>query len=73
MTEEHDFSDQVIQHGGWFAAACVGIWGWILKFALAEHLRGLDKINRKVDDISDRLAHIEGHLGIGDVLNHARD
>ena len=64
MTEESDFGSNLVQHGGWLATIVVGIWGWILKMALAKHLEGLNELNRRMNHLEISVGEIRGHLGI---------
>lgn len=62
MNEEHDITDSLLSHGGWFATAVVGIWGWLLKMALSRHLIALDKVNARLDAIEMSIARLQGRF-----------
>lgn len=69
MTEDHDIADTAIAHGGWIAAALVATWGWILKRAQGDIGKILQRIEDGLREQGERIARIEGRLGINE-KNH---
>lgn len=64
MADDHDIADAAIQHGGWVAAALVATWGWITKKSLGDVGHALTRIENKVDRATEKIARLEGRLGM---------
>lgn len=45
---------------GWLVAVGTGLWGWMLRIVLGRHLKSVDRIEGKIDDLIERVAKLEG-------------
>lgn len=54
--------DAIQANGGWVMAAILAAWGWMLRFMLGRHLKAVDRVEKKVDDLIERVSRIEGHM-----------
>ena len=62
-SNETDFSpNTLISHGGWIAAILVAAWGWVLRFALKQHLIAISEVNARLSNIEARLSRLEGRF-----------
>ena len=52
------------QQAPWAVAALAGAWAWALRMILGRALKAADQTAADISDIQQRLARIEGHLGI---------
>ena len=64
MSDESDFGTGLATHGGWIATAVMGVWGWILRVALARHLEALGKLEERLRHLEISVGKIKGKLGI---------
>lgn len=53
-------SDLIQSNVGWAVAVVTGIWGYILRLLLGRHLDAVDRVERKLDDVLERVARLEG-------------
>ena len=62
MEGQREASDAMLSNTGWLVSAALAVWGWILKLSLGRHLDATDRLEKKVDDLLERVSRMEGHL-----------
>ena len=64
--EQHavTLADTVQQQLPWLATAALGAWGATLRFLLGRQVRANDITSQRLGKIEQRIARIEGHLGV---------
>ena len=57
-----EVNDVIQANSGWVLAGLLGVWGWLLRLVLGRHLKAVDRVEGKMDDLIERVARIEGKL-----------
>ena len=65
MSAEHsELPDVLQQNAPWVVTFLTAAWGIALRWMFGRGLKTIDAMSEDVSEIKERLAHIEGHLGI---------